>query len=195
MLHKIWLFYNPLELGFPWNKLLSCLHVCFCDPTKFFTVVSLWREQAGAIEKRCRKHWGCCCEVLRPSAESEFRLQARDPKWLGPIPSRTNQRPTTQPNEPNRTNPRQPGNPHGRFSYDQMLDPKGNTAVYVLYAYARIAGVLRRAEQDISSLTPKDLSLTEPSESWSELREQLRAYQLTSPRHSSLMVSWNDSKW
>lgn len=51
----------------------------------------------------------------------------------------------------------------GRFSYDQMLDPKGNTAVYVLYAYARIAGVLRRAEHDVSSLSASDLSLTEPS--------------------------------
>eukprot|EP00438_Fugacium_kawagutii_P002650 Skav201701 [mRNA] locus=scaffold641:987679:990289:- [translate_table: standard] len=54
----------------------------------------------------------------------------------------------------------------GRFSYDQMLDPKGNTAVYVLYAYARIAGVLRRAEHDVSSLSASDLSLTEPSVSW-----------------------------
>lgn len=54
----------------------------------------------------------------------------------------------------------------GRFSYDQMLDPKGNTAVYVLYAYARIAGVLRRAEHDVSSLSASDLSLTEPSVFW-----------------------------
>ena len=52
----------------------------------------------------------------------------------------------------------------GRFSYDQMLDPKGNTAVYVLYAYARIAGVLRRAEHDVSSLSSSDLVLTEPSD-------------------------------
>ena len=45
-----------------------------------------------------------------------------------------------------------------------MLDPKGNTAVYVLYAYARISGVLRRAECDVSSLSASDLSLTEPAE-------------------------------
>lgn len=59
---------------------------------------------------------------------------------------------------------RQNRNSDYRFSYDQMLDPKGNTAVYVLYAYARIAGVLRRAEYDVSTLSPSDLSLTEPSE-------------------------------
>lgn len=45
-----------------------------------------------------------------------------------------------------------------------MLDPKGNTAVYVLYAYARIAGVLRRAENNVASLSPSDLALTEPSD-------------------------------
>lgn len=59
---------------------------------------------------------------------------------------------------------RQNRNSDYRFSYDQMLDPKGNTAVYVLYAYARIAGVLRRAEHDVSSLSSSDLVLTEPSE-------------------------------
>ena len=48
-----------------------------------------------------------------------------------------------------------------------MLDPKGNTAVYVLYAYARIAGVLRRAENNVASLSPSDLALTEPSDTWS----------------------------
>jgi len=59
---------------------------------------------------------------------------------------------------------RQNRNSDYRFSYDQMLDPKGNTAVYVLYAYARIAGVLRRAENNVASLSPSDLALTEPSE-------------------------------
>ena len=34
---------------------------------------------------------------------------------------------------------------------DSMLDPKGNTAVYVLYAYARIAGVLRRADFEVAT--------------------------------------------
>ena len=34
------------------------------------------------------------------------------------------------------------------FSYERMLDPRGNTAVYLLYAGARIASILRTAEQD-----------------------------------------------
>mmetsp|Transcript_8331 Transcript_8331/g.13990 ORF Transcript_8331/g.13990 Transcript_8331/m.13990 type:complete len:641 (-) Transcript_8331:266-2188(-) len=39
-----------------------------------------------------------------------------------------------------------------RFSYDRMLDPKGNTAVYLLYAGARISSVLRNAP-----VTPDEL--------------------------------------
>ncbi|CAK9108259.1 Arginine--tRNA ligase (Arginyl-tRNA synthetase) (ArgRS) [Durusdinium trenchii] len=73
---------------------------------------------------------------------------------------------------------RQNRNSDYRFSYDQMLDPKGNTAVYVLYAYARIAGVLRRAEYDVSTLSPSDLSLTEPSESWHSHLDRERALAL-----------------
>ena len=44
-----------------------------------------------------------------------------------------------------------------------MLDPKGNTAVYVLYAYARIAGVLRRAAP-VAELSGRELRLVEPSD-------------------------------
>eukprot|EP00439_Symbiodinium_sp_Y106_P028342 s47_g3.t1 len=59
---------------------------------------------------------------------------------------------------------RQNRNSDYRFSYDSMLDPKGNTAVYVLYAYARIAGVLRRADFEIGTLSTTDLELTEAPE-------------------------------
>ena len=59
---------------------------------------------------------------------------------------------------------RQNRNSDYRFSYDSMLDPKGNTAVYVLYAYARIAGVLRRADFEVASLSTTDLELTEAPE-------------------------------
>ncbi|OII75480.1 uncharacterized protein cubi_02001 [Cryptosporidium ubiquitum] len=33
-----------------------------------------------------------------------------------------------------------------KFSFDRMLDPKGNTAVYLLYAYARICAIFRKVE-------------------------------------------------
>lgn len=33
-----------------------------------------------------------------------------------------------------------------------MLDLKGNTAVYLLYAHARIAGIVRKAGKDIDAL-------------------------------------------
>lgn len=32
------------------------------------------------------------------------------------------------------------------FNYDKMLDPKGNTAVYLMYSYVRMCSVLRKAE-------------------------------------------------
>lgn len=33
-----------------------------------------------------------------------------------------------------------------KFEYDKMLDPKGNTAVYLMYSYVRMCSVLRKAE-------------------------------------------------
>jgi len=32
-----------------------------------------------------------------------------------------------------------------KFNYDHMLDPRGNTAVYLLYAYARISSIIRKS--------------------------------------------------
>lgn len=51
------------------------------------------------------------------------------------------------------------------FSYDKMLDPKGNTAVYLFYAYMRIRSVQRKAGVDEIGV-PKGavLKLTDPSE-------------------------------
>lgn len=39
-----------------------------------------------------------------------------------------------------------------RFSFDEMLDLKGDTAVYLLYAHARIASIVRKAGKDVSAL-------------------------------------------
>lgn len=39
-----------------------------------------------------------------------------------------------------------------KFSYDEMLSLKGNTAVYLMYAYARICGILRNSDKDVSNL-------------------------------------------
>eukprot|EP00922_Rhytidocystis_sp_ex-Travisia-forbesii_P039818 GHVS01059248.1.p1 GENE.GHVS01059248.1~~GHVS01059248.1.p1 ORF type:complete len:636 (+),score=117.61 GHVS01059248.1:47-1954(+) len=51
-----------------------------------------------------------------------------------------------------------------KFSYDKMLDPKGNTAVYMLYAYARICAVFRKCGVEPTSLTPGDLLIEEEAE-------------------------------
>lgn len=42
------------------------------------------------------------------------------------------------------------------FNYDKMLDPKGNTAVYLFYAYARIRAIQRKAGVDAKGM-PKDM--------------------------------------
>jgi arginyl-tRNA synthetase len=39
-----------------------------------------------------------------------------------------------------------------KFSYDAMLDLRGNTAVYLLYAHARIAGIVRKSGRDLAAL-------------------------------------------
>lgn len=37
-----------------------------------------------------------------------------------------------------------------KFSFDDMLNLKGNTAVYLLYAHARISGIVRKAGKDVA---------------------------------------------
>eukprot|EP00878_Enallax_costatus_P011644 GHUV01012153.1.p1 GENE.GHUV01012153.1~~GHUV01012153.1.p1 ORF type:complete len:154 (+),score=58.07 GHUV01012153.1:421-882(+) len=39
-----------------------------------------------------------------------------------------------------------------KFSFDAMLELRGNTAVYLLYAHARIAGIVRKSGVDIDQL-------------------------------------------
>jgi len=49
------------------------------------------------------------------------------------------------------------------FSYDRMLDLKGNTAPYMMYAYVRVQGISRKGGVDLSTLDA-DMKLTEESE-------------------------------
>ena len=51
------------------------------------------------------------------------------------------------------------------FSFDKMLDPKGNTAVYLIYAYARICSILNKVEQDeINAMLAQNCILADPNE-------------------------------
>jgi|SaaInlStandDraft_6_1057023.scaffolds.fasta_scaffold26017_2 arginyl-tRNA synthetase len=57
------------------------------------------------------------------------------------------------------------------FSYDRMLDFKGNTAVYLMYAFARVASVLRKsvskdgdASIDVDALSQTTLEWSHPAE-------------------------------
>ncbi|KAK9813474.1 hypothetical protein WJX73_001024 [Symbiochloris irregularis] len=52
-----------------------------------------------------------------------------------------------------------------RFSFDDMLDLRGNTAVYMLYAHARIASIIRKVGKDPASLFhTAELRLEHPAE-------------------------------
>ncbi|GBE61674.1 arginyl-tRNA synthetase family protein [Babesia ovata] len=51
-----------------------------------------------------------------------------------------------------------------KFSFDHMLDPRGNTAIYLLYAYARICQIFHKAGIDAESLQPEVLDLSHPAE-------------------------------
>ena len=51
------------------------------------------------------------------------------------------------------------------FSFDKMLDPKGNTAVYLMYSYARICSILNKiSETDLNTSLNSDFLFTIPSE-------------------------------
>ena len=64
------------------------------------------------------------------------------------------------------------GNRNGNyiFDYDRMLDPRGNTAVYMLYTGARLCSILRKAGAEIGSapaqalLAQTTLTLDHPAE-------------------------------
>lgn len=53
-----------------------------------------------------------------------------------------------------------------KFSYDKMLELKGNTATYSQYCYARVMGILRNAETTIEALQsqPAPIQFAEPIE-------------------------------
>lgn len=59
------------------------------------------------------------------------------------------------------------------FSYDKMLALQGNTAPYMLYAYARIQSISRKGEIDFQNLDSAELILSDESE-WALLKHILR---------------------
>lgn len=55
------------------------------------------------------------------------------------------------------------------FDFDRMLDPKGNTGVYLIYAYARICSILRKAGFDEKTANPADYVFTASNKSERDL--------------------------
>ncbi len=51
-----------------------------------------------------------------------------------------------------------------KFSYDNMLELKGNTAPYMLYAYVRVQGIARKGDIDYSQLGGATILLAEVAE-------------------------------
>lgn len=54
------------------------------------------------------------------------------------------------------------------FDFDKMLDPRGNTAVYLIYAYVRMCSIIRKSglsSEDIHNLAQKSpFKITHPDE-------------------------------
>ncbi|KAF0697519.1 Aste57867_11829 [Aphanomyces stellatus] len=52
------------------------------------------------------------------------------------------------------------------FNYDKMLSTNGNTAVYLLFAYARLSSIVRRSGVDVDALAAQHgvLQVTDPNE-------------------------------
>lgn len=75
-----------------------------------------------------------------------------------------------------------------KFSYDLMLDPKGNTATYLMYAYARICAIFRKAGKDRNTFKPGSLKVTANQER-ALLIELLRLFEVLDQIHEDLDVS------
>ena len=54
------------------------------------------------------------------------------------------------------------------FSFEKMLDPKGNTAIYLIYAYVRMCSIIRKSgltsEQIAELAKKKPFKITHPDE-------------------------------
>jgi len=47
------------------------------------------------------------------------------------------------------------------FDWDEMLNPKGETGIYLQYAHARLCGILRKFEQRIGEIDQSEFNITE----------------------------------
>jgi len=67
-----------------------------------------------------------------------------------------------------------------KFSYDQMLDTKGNTAVYLLYAHARLESICSKAKDDhkvdVDELLKKNVKASITHNSERNLALQLQCF-------------------
>ncbi|GAW83567.1 arginyl-tRNA synthetase [Plasmodium gonderi] len=51
-----------------------------------------------------------------------------------------------------------------KFSYDSMLSMKGNTGLYIIYAYSRICSIFRKCNVNMDELPKDELNLSSPYE-------------------------------
>ncbi|UKJ89607.2 arginyl-tRNA synthetase [Theileria orientalis] len=77
-----------------------------------------------------------------------------------------------------------------KFSFDKMLDPRGNTAVYMLYSYARICQIFKKA-------TTSNSDLNEPCEDpegqlSDNLNDQLNVTESTDPEEDEVTYKVDD---
>uniref|UniRef100_A0A6N2MYW0 arginine--tRNA ligase n=1 Tax=Salix viminalis TaxID=40686 RepID=A0A6N2MYW0_SALVM len=62
------------------------------------------------------------------------------------------------------------------FDFDQMLNDKGNTAVYLLYAHARICSIIRKSGKDTEELKKTGKILLDHADERVLLRRPVRIY-------------------
>eukprot|EP01068_Selenidium_serpulae_P008096 Selendium_serpulae@DN4891_c0_g1_i1.p1 len=74
------------------------------------------------------------------------------------------------------------------FSYDQILNPKGNTATYLMYAYARMCAIFRKAKVDRNTVSPDVVDISAPEERSLAL-ELLRLFEVLELINKDLDVS------
>jgi len=68
-------------------------------------------------------------------------------------------------------------NSNYNFSYERMLDPKGNTAVYLLYAGARISSILRNAPVSPAELVARGTTIQLDAEEELQLARAILRFQ------------------
>ena len=78
-----------------------------------------------------------------------------------------------------------------RFNFDEMLNLNGNTAVYMLYAHARIASIVRKVGKDVNEVAKTaKINLEHPAEASSPCPALCLPLHVSSVHAQDLLLTW-----